>query len=111
MFDSSLESSAFFSAQLHLMRVFSRMVRETGKSLRDLHKECANMMDASASFEGDADPKGSVTKNWEKLLAHHEDTERKLLWKIAEISEDAKGLRDGVSASPQNTIFLPTAFF
>ena len=105
MFDASFRRSRFYFEAIQLLRIFSDMIRETGRDLQTMISDPRMMMTRSYRESGydrftetpAEDSKKVIRANWELVEAQQKAAERRLLVRIAERSGDIQSLRDGVS--------------
>ncbi|RYP37438.1 hypothetical protein DL767_002911 [Monosporascus sp. MG133] len=100
MFDASFIRSRFYFEVIQMLRIFSDMIRETGRDLQTMASD-ANMA-SYLSWKDDHDEasreksKRILRANWDVVEARQKDAEQRLLDRITELSGDMQSLRDGL---------------
>lgn len=101
MFDASFRRSRFYFEVIQMLRIFSDMIRETGRDLQTMVAD-PNMANYLSWYDNHNDASRENSKrllrtNWDLVEAHQRAAERRLLDRITELSGDMQSLRDGVS--------------
>ncbi|RYP61306.1 hypothetical protein DL770_009815 [Monosporascus sp. CRB-9-2] len=100
MFDGSFIRSRFYFEVIQMLRIFSDMIRETGRDLQTM--VCDPNMASHLSWKDDHDEalrensKRILRANWDVVEARQKDAEKRLLDRIVELSGDMQSLRDGL---------------
>jgi len=101
MFDDSFTRSKLYFQTLQLLRLFSNLIPETGQDLdnNDLDlftKDIFTRMRYCWGSEASKDIE-LLESNWEIVLKHHKELEKKLVSRIESKTAEVMSLRDGVS--------------
>lgn len=104
MFDASFKRSRFYFEVIQLLRIFSDMIRETGRDLQTMISD-TKMFTHLTSHEfwqnvSHDKSRRMIHDNWEIVDAQQKAAERRLLDRITELSGDMQSLRDGVRFIP-----------
>ena len=104
MFDASFKRSRFYFEVIQLLRIFSDMIRETGRDLQTMISD-PGMYNYLSRHDRHDDisrerSKRILRANWDLVDAQQKAAERRLLYRITELSGDMQSLRDGVSFTP-----------
>ncbi|RYO97702.1 hypothetical protein DL765_011079 [Monosporascus sp. GIB2] len=100
MFDASLIRSRFYFEVIQMLRIFSDMIRETGRDLQTMVSD-PNMA-SHLSWKDDQDEalrensKRILRVNWDVIEARQKDAEKRLLDRLMGLSGDMQSLRDGL---------------
>ncbi|RYP41843.1 hypothetical protein DL768_010428 [Monosporascus sp. mg162] len=100
MFDASFIRSRFYFEVIQMLRIFSDMIRETGRDLQTMVSD-PNMA-SHLSWKDARDEalcensKRILRTNWDVVKARQKDAEKRLLDRTAGLSGDMQSLRDGL---------------
>ncbi|VBB76494.1 Putative protein of unknown function [Podospora comata] len=103
MFDTSFERSRVYFKTLQMLRIFADAIRETGRDLQEMDPEKLIQgsfrragHDVQAFLKQDPLKDKTLWNNWKILFDFQQQTEEKLLRRIAEKTEEITSLRDGL---------------
>ncbi|KAK0619118.1 hypothetical protein B0T14DRAFT_431992 [Immersiella caudata] len=104
MFDSSFERSRIYFKTLQVLRIFSQAVKSTRRAVHDLAPDRMPKMFTvrTAMARPFIHPRSIATEdktlmaNWKILWSYYLESEKQLLQRIAEKTEEIKSLRDGL---------------
>ncbi|RYO83328.1 hypothetical protein DL766_000067 [Monosporascus sp. MC13-8B] len=100
MFDASFIRSRFYFEVIQMLRIFSDIIRETGRDLQTMVSD-PNMA-SHLSWKDDHDEalrensKSILRANWDIVEVRQKDAEKRLLDRITGLSGDMQSLRDGL---------------
>jgi hypothetical protein len=114
MFDSSFERSRIYFKTLQVLRIFSQTVKSTRRTVYTLAPERIPKVFSVRTGtrrpfihpDTNATDDKILMANWKILWSYYLESEKQLLQRIAEKTEEIKSLRDGVS----HAITPPTCF-
>ena len=101
MFDESFGRSKLYFATLQILRMFSDLIRETGRDLRAVNRNSPQLFGdkfylyLKNKWGGTEDIDGLVT-NWKLILEFQNAAENKLMDRIKSKTAEIESLRDGV---------------
>ncbi|KAK7754727.1 hypothetical protein SLS62_003285 [Diatrype stigma] len=100
MFDASFKRSRFYFEVIQLLRIFSDMIRETGRDLQTMVAD-PHMANHLSWYDDHNDASRENSKrllraNWDLVEMHQRAAEHRLLDRITQRSGDIQSLRDGL---------------